>query len=148
MLDSGHLPHGIKIRRHPQNRKYVTCRNAVRGGPSRCHRRHADKNLVNRPCGFGDMRPDRQTDRQTLITIFRTLPGEVIKGHDDCTTCFHWIRDCYTECGPVRGSLCPVIYGSGNRCGPSITISVCSFVMPTTILLKRPWTCRYIGLRV
>jgi len=50
---------------HPQNRKYITYRNAVRGGPSHGHRQHAQK---------FDMRADRQTEK--LITILGTHPGE------------------------------------------------------------------------
>jgi len=55
----------MKIRRHPQNRKYTTYRNAVRGGPRHGHRQHALNGEV-RTRGFWVMlRTNRQTDRET-----------------------------------------------------------------------------------
>jgi len=52
----------IKTRRHPQNREYMSCRNAIRWGPSHGHRRY-DKNLVK----FGRVVYElcKRTDRQT-----------------------------------------------------------------------------------
>jgi len=46
-------PH-VKTCRHPQNRKYVTYRNAVRGGPSHshCHGEHAQNCGEIQPCGL------------------------------------------------------------------------------------------------
>jgi len=38
-----HWPYGMKTRRHPQNRKYLTHRNASRGEPSQRHGQHAQK---------------------------------------------------------------------------------------------------------
>jgi len=53
----------VKTWRHPQNRKYMTYRNAVRGRPSHGH---AQQKLGEvRLCGFSVMRADRETDRQT-----------------------------------------------------------------------------------
>jgi len=68
----------VITRRYPQNRKYITYRNAARGGPSRDHK-NAQKCDGVWPCV---VRADRQTDRQTdiLVTISCTPPeGEVIK---------------------------------------------------------------------
>jgi len=50
--------------RHPQNRKYITYRNAVREELCYGHRQHAQKIGEVLPCGFRVMRVDRQTDRQ------------------------------------------------------------------------------------
>jgi len=38
-----HRAHCVKTWRHPQNRKYITYRNAIRGGPIRGHGQHAQK---------------------------------------------------------------------------------------------------------
>ena len=63
-----HKGHYVKTRRHPQNRKYITYRNAVGGGPSHGHRQHAKI----RPRGLRVMRAGRQT--HVLITITGTPP--------------------------------------------------------------------------
>jgi len=49
--------------RHPQNRTYITHRNAFREGPSHGHRQHVQTFGGVRPCGFRVMRSDRQTNR-------------------------------------------------------------------------------------
>jgi len=46
-IHTGNAPQGpshfVKTRRHPQNLKYITYRNAVRGGPRHGHRQHTQK---------------------------------------------------------------------------------------------------------
>jgi len=61
---------------NPQNRKYITYRNAVIGGLSDGHRQHARIIWWNLAVWFGIMWADRQTDRQTdlLIAILGTPP--------------------------------------------------------------------------
>ena len=71
----------VETWRHPQNRKYITYRIAVRGGPSLIQ--HVQKIGDTWTCGFWDMQADRQTYRHTdmLITIFGNLTrGEVMTG--------------------------------------------------------------------
>ena len=79
LLDSGPWAHDIETWRHPQNRKYLTYRNAVRGGlRSHATAGNMHKHLVK----FGRVviRAKRQTDKQTnkqtdiLITVLRPLP--------------------------------------------------------------------------
>jgi len=73
-----HWPHGIETWRHPQNRKCITYRNAVRG-PSHGHGQRAQKSGKVQPCDFRVMRADRRTNKDTetdvLITILGTPPG-------------------------------------------------------------------------
>jgi len=63
-----HWPHDIKTWRHPQNRKYLTYCNAIRGGPSHGHSQHA-QNLVKFGCVVFEI--CEQTDRQTKAIIYR-----------------------------------------------------------------------------
>ena len=67
LLRNTHIaPHNrhMKAWRHPQNRKYITYRNAPRGEPNHGHMQHAQKFGEVRPCGFRVMQADRQTNRQ------------------------------------------------------------------------------------
>jgi len=77
VLDSGPLARAMKTQCHTQNRKYVTYRNAFRGGRSHGHRQHA-YNLVK--IGFLVFelceRTDRQTDKLILSTILHAPPGD------------------------------------------------------------------------
>jgi len=65
----------VKIWSHPQNRKYITYRNAARKGPKQGHRQHTQK-LVVQPYSFRDMPADRQTyGTDILLTILCTPSG-------------------------------------------------------------------------
>jgi len=67
--------HYTKTWHHPQNWKYITYRNAVRGGPSHHHRQHAQKFGEVWPHGFWVLQADRQTHKQTYSSqYFATLP--------------------------------------------------------------------------
>ena len=60
-----HSHYYVKTWCHPQNRKYITYRTVVRGGPS-----HGHSNMYRTfgeiwTSGFWDMRANRQTNRQT-----------------------------------------------------------------------------------
>jgi len=78
-----HGPGGVeKTLCHPQNRKYITCRNLAGGGPSHSHRQKCTKIGKDRACGSGDILAERQRDTQThtnvLIAILCTpYVGEV-----------------------------------------------------------------------
>jgi len=78
------VPRGHYVkRRHPQNRKYITYRNAVRGGPNQGH-----KNWWSLAVWFSSYASGR-TNRQTdiLITIFRShMEGEPSKQQ------MNWLR--------------------------------------------------------
>ena len=66
VLDRGPLAPWYETRRHPQSRKYITYRNAARGGPSRGHcRQQAQRLKFDRVVFELCERTDRQTDRQT-----------------------------------------------------------------------------------
>jgi len=59
------MVHVIKLWRRPQNRKYITYRQATRGGPNHDHSQRAQIFGEVRPCGFRDMQADRQRDRHS-----------------------------------------------------------------------------------
>jgi len=69
-----------KTRRHSQNRKYITCYNATREGPSRARHGQRTENLVKFRGQFTQLiqktecnkRTDRRTDRQTLSTALHS----------------------------------------------------------------------------
>jgi len=71
--------HYVKTWRHPQNRKWITFRNAVREGPSHGHRRHAQTIGEDLPCGFRVMRADKlkKTDRRTHHDTLPHSQGKV-----------------------------------------------------------------------
>jgi len=66
-----HYGHCVKTRRHPQNRKYTTYRNAVRGWFNHGRRQHAQKFGV----GFElrERTHSQTTDRQTYILVHITI---------------------------------------------------------------------------
>ena len=57
--------YGNKTWSNTQNRKYITCHNAARAGPSHDHRQRAQKLGEVRPCDFRVMLSERQTNKQT-----------------------------------------------------------------------------------
>jgi len=62
-----HWPLPIKTYRHPQNRKYIEYRNAVRGDRSHEHRQHAQKFDE-----FGSVVFSGQTDRHRAVSHHNT----------------------------------------------------------------------------
>jgi len=89
VLDSGPLTRAMKTQRHPQNRKYITYRNAVRGKPSHGHRRHAF--IAN---GLRVMTANRQTAKliywsQYFEPLMRANPRQNITVTE--TVAFHWL---------------------------------------------------------
>ena len=60
----------MKTWRHPQNRKYITYRNASRGKRRHDQMQHAQKIREVRPCGFRVMQADRQTSKQTYSSQY------------------------------------------------------------------------------
>jgi len=80
------LDSGIKTQRHPQNRKYITYRNSVKGGPSHCHRqctKFGEIGLVVfdfEICHQTEKYTDRQTD--ILITMLSASPGVELRLKD------------------------------------------------------------------
>jgi len=58
--------HYMEKWRHPRNRKYITYRNAIRGGSS-----HNHKNWWNSNVWFLNMWTDRQTNKQTNKQTYR-----------------------------------------------------------------------------
>ena len=66
-------PHSVKTCQRPQNRKYITYRSAVRGGPSHSRRQHAQaffrssavRFLLRHASADGQ---NRQTNTDILIT--------------------------------------------------------------------------------
>ena len=73
-LDFGHWSHGMKIYRHPQNRKYITHRNAVT-----VHRKKMHKKWWCSALWFSNYE-SRQTSRQyILIRILHTSPENELK---------------------------------------------------------------------
>jgi len=69
-----------QIRRHSQNRKYITYCDVVRGGPSHGRRKHVAyrkcvklRHVVSKICERANRQTDRQTD--TKIAILRTPTG-------------------------------------------------------------------------
>ena len=52
---------------HPQNRKYITYRIAVRGGPCHDHSNMEGKFGEIWTCDFWDMQSDRRTDKQMTL---------------------------------------------------------------------------------
>jgi len=78
VLDSGLLARGIKTWRHPQNWKYITYRNAVRGGLSHGYSGNWHKELVKFSHTVFELREwtGRQTDKQTYSShYFTPLPS-------------------------------------------------------------------------
>jgi len=80
VLNSGPLAHGMNSRRHPQNRKYITHRNAVRGGRESRPQATRTKNLVKFGCwAIFELceRTDKQTNRHTHYNTLHPSRGEV-----------------------------------------------------------------------
>jgi len=71
-----HRAQCVKTRRHPQNRKYITYRNAVRRGLNHDHRHHAHK--IGWSSAMRFLRyANGQTDRQSYSSqYFAPEPGE------------------------------------------------------------------------
>ena len=79
------------IWRHPQNRKYITCRTAARRGPSHGPRVTCAENLVKfgRACRFWDTQADRQADKQTSKQTNRQTDKQTDKQTSIQT---HWLQ--------------------------------------------------------
>jgi len=66
--------------RHPRHRKYITHRNAARGGPRHGHRESAQQISWDRSSGYRDMLADRHT--QTNWSQYSSLlPGQPQSNH-------------------------------------------------------------------
>jgi len=121
---------------NPQNRKYITYRSAVRGGPIHNHRQRAQKFGKVQLCGFWVMRMDRQTashtDRQTKILINNSdfSRSEVIYSVQYFSTCRHTIR--------VKSHFCRLLPNNGY-CG-----LVCSELWshPVGLFVQKRRTCK------